>query len=177
METGLISLEKLQNIVSNTFGDDYIIHNSERLLGGAQKHVYKVQCKNKFEFILYIWHKDTTYFEDTDEYGFTSNSAALFEENNTFMLRHGISIPKMYFMDKTKKEHEFEFAMVEFIDGVDFDYIIEKQPERLKPALKSLNDSIIKMHSIKRSQAGTISNPMHKSFSCIDYVFNGAEKV
>ena len=176
METGCLKADKLQKVVFGIFGDEYFVQNSERLLGGAQKHVYKVQCTNNFTFVLYIWHKDTTYFEDSDDYGFTSNSAELFEVNSTFMIDNGINTPKLYFMDRTKKEHDFEYAIVEYIDGADLDFIAAEQPDRLKPALESLNSSIKKMHSIIRSQAGTVNNPLVEPFSCLNYVLDGAQK-
>jgi len=176
METGLLKFDELQKVAHNIFGNEYSIHNSERLLGGAQKHVYKVQCKNKFVFVLYIWHKDTTYFEDSDAYGFTSSSAELFEVNSTFMIDNGINTPRLYFMDRTKKEHDFEYALVEYIDGADLDFITAEQPERLKPALESLNGSMQKMNRIKRSQVGTVNNPLMEPFSCLYYVLDGVQK-
>ena len=170
MDTGLIALDKLQNIVADVFGNDFIIDNTERLLGGAQKHVYKIHCSNDFVFVLYLWHESTTYFTDEDDAGFTSNSAALFEINNTFMAENMINTPKLYFMDRAKKEHDYEFAFVEYIDGHDLDYIIDKEPERIKPIFESLNESIQRMGNIKRRQAGTVDNPL-ENFSCKDYVF------
>jgi len=176
MDIGYLKADKLQRVVGDIFGDEYIIQNSERLLGGAQKHVYKVQCKNNFAFVLYIWNKDTTYFEDSDACGFTSNSAELFEANSTFMTDNEINTPKLYFMDRTKKEHDFEYAIVEYIDGADLDFITAEQPDRLKPALESLNNSIKKMNGIKRPQVGTVINPIVEPFSCLNYVLDGAQK-
>ena len=37
----------------------------------------------------------------------------------------------MYYMDRSRSEWDFEYAFVEYIDGVDMDFIIAKEPERL----------------------------------------------
>ena len=174
METGLMDLEKLQNIVINVFGNDYIIDSSEKLLGGAKKQVYKIHCLNDFVFVLYVWHESISYFDETASM-FTSNSACLFEINNDFMVKNMISTPKLYFMDRAKKEQGYEFAFVEYIDGYALDFVIDEYPERIEPIFESLNESIQRMNSVKRLQAGTIDNPL-QDFSCKDYILCNAEK-
>ncbi len=176
MNTGLIKLEELQKVTHEVFGDNHTIINSEKLLGGAQKHVYKITCSNNFIFVLYIWHKTTSYFTESEISTsiFTSNSATLFELNNIFMKSNGINVPEMYYMDKSKKEFDFEFALVQYIYGYDIDTLINDYPERVKPALMSLGDSVRKMKSIKRETAGTLDNPLNE-FSCKDYVYDDAQ--
>ncbi|WP_460271828.1 hypothetical protein, partial [Clostridium sp. CTA-19] len=48
------------------FGKEYLIVKAERILGGAQKFVYKVTTQNGFMFVIYIWHESTSYFSDLE---------------------------------------------------------------------------------------------------------------
>jgi len=73
------------------------------------------------------------------------------------MIEHGVCTPKLYYMDRTKEGFSFEYAYVEYIDGLDIDAIIEKHPERVEEAMASLKKNLDKMYAITSSQAGTLN--------------------
>lgn len=59
------------------------------------------------------------------------------------MRRYGIQTPKLFYMDRSRKEKDYEYAFVEYISGKDMDYIIEKEPERLPEVIESLHDRFL----------------------------------
>lgn len=162
----------MENFISQktkaVFGREYELISMRRILGGAQKHTYLAKCTNGFCFVIYLWDKSTTFFNN--ETGiFCSSSAVLFEKNNELMKKCGVLTPNMYHMDRNRNEWHFEYAFVEYIDGVDMDYIIAKEPERLPYVLKSLTASINKLHSIKSSTVGQIGWMQGDQFDAIGY--------
>lgn len=150
------------------FGEEYDLISMRRILGGAQKHTYLAECTNGFCFVIYLWDKSTTYFNNESGI-FCSSSAVLFEKNNELMKKCGVLTPDMYYMDRSRNECNFEYAFVEYIDGVDMDFIIAKEPERLPYVLKSLTTSINKLHRIKSSAVGQIGRMQEDQFDVIGY--------
>lgn len=124
-----------------------------------------------------IWNENTSYFSDSDKNDiFTSCSAKLFEVNNRFMTEHGINTPKLYYMDRTKSEFQFEYAYVEYINGCDMDAIIEKYPERVEAVMTSLRKNLEKMHAITGNKAGALNYLQENDFSTVEYALECAKK-
>lgn len=154
--------------VKTVFDKEYDLTSMKRILGGAQKHTYLARCTNGFCFVIYLWDKSTTFF--SNETGiFCSSSAVLFEKNNELMKKHDVLTPEMYYMDRGRNECNYEYAFVEYIDGVDMDFIIANEPERLPYALDSLTASINKLHRIKSSAVGQIGRMQEEQFDVIGY--------
>lgn len=156
------------------FGQGYDVISLERLFGGAQKHTYLAKCANDFRFVIYQWDKSTTYFESNQEGAmFCSSSALLFEKNNELMREHGVLTPKLYYMDRSRDEVDYEYAFVEFIDGVDLDYLLAKEENRVHSALESLKQSICRLHSIKSEAVGQADRMQDADFDLIAYELEG----
>lgn len=159
------------------FGTEYALQSVKRLLGGAQKHTYLAKCVNGFQFVLYQWDKSTTCFENDDEnQWFSSNSAALFQNNNEWMRKHGILTPKLFYMDRSRSDCDYEYAFVEYIEGRDMDYIMEKEPERQQAVLESLKESIGRLHSIKSEAAGQIGRLQGPDFDILAFALEDMHK-
>ena len=159
------------------FGEEVLLVDLKRLLGGAQKYTYLATLDNGFKFVVYVWDKSTNYFSDSENVTnnvFLSSSALMFELNNKFMIQHGVRTPKLYYIDSNFEEPTYAF--VEYIDGVDLDYIIEKQPQRLNKALKSLKHSIDILHGIKGDEVGQLNKFLGESFNPIQYCYEVALK-
>lgn len=93
----------------DVFGKEYELDLVERILGGVQKHTYLAKCTNGFGFIIYQWDKSRTYFENNDESAvFCPNSANLFQSNNKLMREHGVLTLELFYMDKSRKEKNYE---------------------------------------------------------------------
>ncbi len=141
-----------------------------RILGGAQKHTYLAETKCGFCFIIYIWDKSTTYFTYNEEKDiFSSSSSLLFELNNKLMLQHNVLTPKLYFMDRSKGEQDYEYAFAEYIDGTDMDDIIAQQEDRLPRVLSSLKTSINNLHKIKSDFVGQLNQMQTEEFNVLEH--------
>ncbi|PPK80024.1 phosphotransferase family enzyme [Lacrimispora xylanisolvens] len=159
------------------FGDSFILNRMTRILGGAQKHTYLAETKSGFCFIIYIWDKSTSYFTYNEEKDiFSSSSSMLFELNNNLMLQHNVLTPKLYFMDRSKEEQDYEYAFAEYIDGTDMDHIISQQEDRLPGVLSSLKTSINNLHKIKSDLVGQLNRMQTKEFDVLEYSLKAAQK-
>lgn len=162
--------EFISHKAKNIFGEEYDLVSLQRLFGGAQKYTYLARCSNGFSFVIYKWDKSTTYFDSINELEiFCSNSAVLFERNNALMRKYGIMTPKLFYIDKSRKEQNYEYAFVEYIDGVDMDFIIANEPERLPYIVDSLINNINRLHNIKSSAVGQLNRMQDNQFNVIDY--------
>ncbi len=162
--------EYMSKKTTEVFGEEYELESMKRILGGAQKYTYLAKCTNGFVFVIYQWDKSTTYFENNDESAvFCSNSADLFQSNNELMRMHGVLTPELFYMDKSRSECDCEYAFVEYVDGQDVDYIMEKEPERLDDVLKSLSNSIDRLHSIKNGVVGQVGRMQDADFNLIAF--------
>lgn len=159
------------------FGDSFILNRMTRILGGAQKHTYLAETKSGFCFIIYIWDKSTTYFTYNEEKDvFSSSSSLLFELNNKLMLQHNVLTPKLYFMDRSKGEQDYEYAFAEYIDGTDMDDIIAQQEDRLPGVLSSLKASINNLHKIKSDFVGQLNQMQTEEFDVLEHTLKAAQK-
>lgn len=166
---GKIIEEKAQKC----FGNKVSLKTVKRLLGGAQKYTFLVTLNNGFKFVVYVWDKSTNYFADSEnetDNVFLSSSALMFQLNNKIMTQHGVKTPELYYIDDDFQESTYAF--VEYIDGVDLDFITEKQPERLNDALKSLKHSLDILHHIESSEAGQLNNLLGEAFNPMEYCYN-----
>lgn len=167
---GVFMEEFIQNKINHIFGDEYGLIKMEPLLGGAQKHTFLVKCKNGFSFVIYKWCDETTYFTyDSEVAVFRSSSAILFEENNKIMIQNGVLTSKIYFIDRTRCEQNYDYAFVEYIDGLDIDHISSKYPERLPKAIESLTDNINKLHKVKSKRVGQVGRMQDKEFDILRF--------
>ena len=152
--------EILSERAKEVFGSGCEVVSVERLLGGAQKHVWLAVCADGFKFAAYQWDSSKTYFGEDFSGPFCSSSAELFELNNRQMTESGVLTPKLYNMDRSRTLGDYELALVEYIDGADMDHIMEKEPERLDRALGSLRESIERLHSMKSPRMGQLGRLM-----------------
>ncbi|WP_349674016.1 phosphotransferase [Lacrimispora sp.] len=158
------------------FGDSFILNRMTRILGGAQKHTYLAETENGLCFVIYIWDKSTSYFTYNEEDIFSSSSSLLFELNNNLMLQHKVLTPKLYFMDRSKGEQDYDYAFAEYIDGTDMDNIIAQQEDRLPRALSSLETSIRNLHKIKSDFVGQLNRMQTEEFDVLKYSLKAAQK-
>ena len=159
------------------FGDSFILNRMTRILGGAQKYTYLAETENGFFFVIYIWDKSTSYFTyNEDEDVFSSSSSQLFELNSNLMLQHNVLTPKLYFMDRSKGEQDYDYAFAEYIDGTDMDDIITHHEDRLPRVLNSLKTSITNLHKIKSDFVGQLNRMQTEEFDILEHSIKVAQK-
>lgn len=159
------------------FGNSFVLNRMTRILGGAQKYTYLAETDTGFCFIIYIWDKSTSYFTYNEKEDiFSSSSAELFKLNNDLMIQYNVLTPKLYFMDRSRGDQDYEYAFAEYIDGTDMDDIISRHSERLPKVLDSLKASITNLHKVKSEFAGQLNRMQTEEFDIIGYSFKLALK-
>lgn len=178
MDKCIMKRNDIQKEIMRVFGNNYEFVSIERILGGAQKGTYKITCGNKFVFVLYIWDKSCTYFEeDKDEIGsFTSNSAAHFKVNHKILKVNNISTPEMYYIDSSKSEYKFDYAFVEYIQGSELESLLYNDKQNCIEMLLDLKNNLKKMHDIKNDYVGDLLHLKNLDFRCEDYVQSEIDK-
>lgn len=64
MSNNHLTHEELQDYVYNVFGTGYHLTQCARVHGGAQKVIYKMDFKNGFICLLYVWDISSNYFQE-----------------------------------------------------------------------------------------------------------------
>ena len=172
MDKCLINFQEVSLNAKKVFGEKYVVERIDRLYGGAQKGTYKIQCINGFIFVLYIWGKRTSFFSKYENKNdiFRSNGADLFLASHKVFEDNNIPVQKLYYIDRTKKVYDFDYAFVEYISGKEIEAYMDKSESEVKQLFISLGDNIRKLHRIKRSFAGTIDAPQKEEFKCEEYI-------
>lgn len=153
-----IEVVYLQKILCKNLSQDFKILKIIRIYGGARKVTYKIECNKGFSCILYVWDNSMDYFnEKTDEDDiFKSNGADLFELNNKFLTQNGIRTPRIYYIDRNKKEYSFDFALVEYIAGGEIEKYFYADEETKYKVFTDLSKNIKKMHFIRNKLFGNL---------------------
>ena len=171
MEQCLMSKENLQKVIRKVFKKEYQINSFTRILGGAQKGVYKVECSEQFLCVLYIWDESLSYFKNlhTKE-SFTSNSAYLFKKNYDLLTSYNIRVPKIYHIDLSKINFSFEYALVEYIEGGELEPLMYTSQRDINLIMEDLRENLRKLHMIKSTRVGDLKYTMEENYSCNAYI-------
>lgn len=153
-----IKVDYLQKLLRENLGVNYNIVHLKRIYGGAQKVTYKIECDKNFCYILYVWDESMNYFnKDTkDNFVFETSGADLFELSNKFLIKNGINTPKIYYIDRSKKDYLFDFALVEYIVGGEIEKYFGADEDTQYKIFTDLNKNIQKMHSIRNQFYGNL---------------------
>lgn len=174
MNKCIMKSEELNNEIKNVFGNGYELIKVTRLIGGAQKGTFKVQCNKNFTFILYIWSECydefSEYNDKADE--FTSNSALLFLKNGKMLEENNISIQKVYYSDISKVKYPYEFAFVQYIDTLDLEAIVGNGDYRYSRIFENIQDNLLRIHNITSTRAGDLNKLQDDDFRCEEYIYN-----
>jgi len=153
-----IKADYLQKIIKENLDLNYNILQIMRIYGGARKVTYKVECDQNFCYILYVWDNSMNYFnkDRNDNIIFESNGSDLIELNNKFLIQNGIRTPKIYYIDRSKKDYLFDFALVEYISGGEIEKYFGADEDTQSKIFTDLDKNIKKLHSIKNKFYGNL---------------------
>ncbi|MDM5276308.1 phosphotransferase [Paenibacillus silvae] len=164
------SHNELQEYVHSVFGYNYHAAEQTRMQGGAQKVIYKINFTNGFTCLLYIWDISSNYFQDEllEESTFqNSYGSSLFSMNTVFLRNHGIRTPALYDMRNGRNGFEFDFALVEYIEGQPAESYFQHPNIPDKHALfQEIGSMISTMHAIGREQYGKADDDKMKEIPC-----------
>ncbi|MHA7582252.1 aminoglycoside phosphotransferase family protein [Paenibacillus vandeheii] len=162
--------EELQEYVQNVFGAGYLVAESVRTHGGAQKVIYKVVCKNGFTCMLYVWDISRNYFQEEilNEPTFQSSySSGLFSLNNRYLRQHGIQTPALYDLNNDKIRHSYDFALVEYIEGQKAEaYFQYEDPKARNELFHRIGGMVSNMHAIQRNYYGNADYDENNNEPC-----------
>ncbi|WP_427181608.1 phosphotransferase [Paenibacillus sp. TC-CSREp1] len=164
------SHHELQEYVHAVFGHDYHAAEQTRIQGGAQKVIYKVNFTNGFSCLLYIWDISSNYFHDEllKESTFqNSYGSSLFSMNTVFLRNHGIRTPALYDMRNGRNGFDFDFALVEYVEGQPAESYFQHHDTPDKHALfQEIGSMISTMHAIEREHYGKADDDKMKEIPC-----------
>lgn len=152
----------LQDYIGRVFGTSYLVARVSRMHGGAQKVVYKIECRNGFSCVLYVWDLSMNYFkeekanEDRNEQSYGSD---LFELNNKYLTQHGIQTPALYDLNKERDRYPFDYALVEYLEGSKAETFFQQSDLRIQDKVfQRLGDMLSAMHTNKRHTFGKVNS-------------------
>lgn len=164
-----LDLNDLQQYVKETFGAGYVVNHVENRHGGAQKVVYKVACTNHFSCMLYVWDLSMNYFQQEIEAGQVNQltyGCDLFESNQAFLHRHGIRTPQVFYLNKERERYPFDFALVEYIDGLDATHYLDAEASVQEKVFGRLGTMLTQMHRLERETFGTVNDNSGSAEKC-----------
>jgi aminoglycoside phosphotransferase (APT) family kinase protein len=171
---------ELQEYVQHVFGSSYHLTEQTKSQGGAQKAIYKVRCTNGFACMLYVWDISSNYFQEELLHGPTFRSSygsSLFSMNTNYLQAHGIRTPALYDLNNEGKQHHFDFALVEYIDGQTAEDYFQHTDSISKDRLfQRIGEMISVMHSMERNVYGKVDNIDVKETACSRLKQNDAVK-
>lgn len=160
----------IQDHIAKVFGTGYVVANVTKMHGGAQKVVYKIDCRNGFACVLYVWDLATNYFqeeiakEDMHERSFGGHS---FNINNRFLREHGIQTPALYDLNTERTRYPFDYALVEYIKGQKAEaYFHHSDPRIQDQVFQRLKDMIAGMHKNERQYYGKPDQSVNRLDRC-----------
>ncbi|WP_082198505.1 aminoglycoside phosphotransferase family protein [Bacillus sp. FJAT-26390] len=156
-----LDLFDLQQYVKHALGAGYVVSRVENRFGGAQKVVYKVACTNHFVCMLYVWDLSKNYFQQEIEAELINKQSYgcdLFESNQAFLSRNGIRTPQVLYLNKERDRYPFDFALVEYIDGLDAAHYLDAETAVQEKVFGRLGTMLTKMHSLERDAFGKIND-------------------
>lgn len=178
MDKCLVEIEDLSLKAKEVFGEDYIINNVVRLYGGAKKGTFKIECTNGFNFVLYIWDLRTTYvsnYQDKSDM-FLHNGAKIFANSEEVFKENNIPTQKLYAVDTTQEKYPFDYALVEYIQGKEIEFYMQKAEQSSNKYFEDLRNEIKKLHSIKSQFAGQPKSLMQYDFCCESFILDKINK-
>ncbi|MBD3922060.1 aminoglycoside phosphotransferase family protein [Paenibacillus sp. PR3] len=167
----------------NVFGTGYLVTDIARIHGGAQKVVYKIDCRNGFACVLYVWDLSRNYFReeimnDSGSVFQGSYGGGLFAMNNRCFRQHGIRTPALYDLNEGRDRHPFDFALVEYIKGQKAEAYFQHEDPKVRDELfHRVGSMLSNMHAIERNHHGNAdSNDESNDRPCFEVQRKHAEK-
>jgi tRNA A-37 threonylcarbamoyl transferase component Bud32 len=160
----------LNEYIRSVFGNGYEVANVSNMHGGAQKVVYKVDCRNGFSCVLYVWDASKSYFQEElakqtrEERSYGSD---LFEANNKYLTQQGVRTPALYHLNADRDRYPFDYALVEYVAGHKAEvYLAGSDPQMRDTLLERVGEMLINMHRDVRDGYGKINAPLNRTPEC-----------
>jgi hypothetical protein len=169
----------LNELLGKYAGTGYTVSQVDRLRGGAQKVVYKVECDGGAAFILYVWDLAMNYFQEerkNDDPLEESYGCGLFEENTRFLQRLGVRSPEVLHIERAGERYAFDFALVEYVEGEQLERYFDRDPKICDDVLGKFGEMLGRMHSYTRAAYGKVHLAAAPGASCQNAIYDNAGK-
>jgi hypothetical protein len=155
-----ISSTDLSRYLKEALGEDRDVVSQTNMYSGAQKVVYRVDCSDGFQSMLYIWDESKNYFQAKKLQQSTiheSSGAELFEYNYKFLTERKVRTPEIYLMNREREEYVYDFAIVQYISGGSVEQAISRNNvESSEKVLNNVGILLRKMHAIQNPFYGSL---------------------
>jgi hypothetical protein len=170
----------LQEEMKRIFGSACRVVRIDRMSGGAQKAVYKIECADGFACVLYVWDLGANYFREDlqqeDPEGWSYGSER-FETNHRELTRLDIRIPALYSLNREKVRYPFDYAFVEYIDGPKAETFLTGDDAQAKDlVMQTIGDMVTSMHMNERSIWGKPGGSQTPGRPCHQVQLENAQK-
>jgi tRNA A-37 threonylcarbamoyl transferase component Bud32 len=156
--------------VGKVFGTGYLVAGVTKMQGGAQKVVYKIDCSNGFNCVMYVWDLSMNYFQEEIEQQDTnrrSYGADLFEVNNKYLTQQGIKTPALYDLNQERGRYPFDYGLVEYIDGLKAEVYFDHSESRVQDKVfQQVGEMVAGMHNNERTTYGQFNYSEILTGSC-----------
>ena len=171
MDTCALGPEHLTEILRNIWGASCQLQSLEDLNDGFAKKTYLLQVgQPDTRCILHIWAKpehQLTEVETDADWILGSNGSEQFGVNNTFLRDQGVPTPEVYALDSTKSICEYDFALVEYIEGGNFtEFTQQCDADTTHALLWRINEQLEKMHGLQAPRPGLLTQKRPSETRC-----------
>jgi hypothetical protein len=146
LERRFLVREQMTEFVRDAFGSSGRLLAITRLAGGSKKGVYRLALDGDESAVLYVWSADENYWPDGDDAAtdpFADASGAdLFEAGRAEFDALGVRTPRLLFMDRSRRRHPADLALVEDVRGGTLEALIERDPRAADEPLALLGAAL-----------------------------------
>jgi len=105
-----------------------------------------------------------------------SYGGSLFALNNRYLVQHGIQTPALYDLNIDRKQHAFDYALVEYIQGQKAEtYFQHKDPKVRGELFHRIGSMLFNMHAIERDFYGNVDRERSNDKPCFEAQRKDAE--
>jgi len=163
--------EHLERVVRDTWGPRCQLRSLEDLNDGFAKKTYRLGLSHSdSRCILHVWEEpdhQLTCVETDADWLLGPSGSDLFAVNNEFLRRHGVATPELYALDGSRTVCDYDFALVEFIEGCNFTEFTRRCDDRATQALLARIDAQLRtMHALRAPQPGRLDGRRSEESRC-----------
>jgi hypothetical protein len=173
MNSCALAAEHVSEVLRDLWGTSCQLQDLRDLNDGFAKKTYLLQLRNPdMQCILHIWSKpdhQLTEIETDTDWILGPSGSDLFRVNTEFLRSHGVPTPELFFLDDTKTVCEYDFALVEYIEGGNFtDHNQQCGAGSTQLILDRINEMLMILHAMTAPSPGLLTQRRPRAFERTD---------
>ena len=171
MNSCALAAEHVSEVLRDLWGTSCQLQDLRDLNDGFAKKTYLLQLRNPdMQCILHIWSKpdhQLTEIETDTDWILGPSGSDLFRVNTEFLRSHGVPTPELFFLDDTKTVCEYDFALVEYIEGGNFtDHNQQCGAGSTQLILDRINEMLMILHAMTAPSPGLLTQRRPRESRC-----------